>query len=388
MEKNMYQSVSMIKALIIMLVISSSFSSCKKKKDENGPVYNMSYKEAILESRKELGAHLISSFTPGMSVCVTIDGEVIWSEGLGYANKELKAPVTRETKFRIGTSSQLFTAFLMAKMEEEGKIDLDESFYTYIPNFPQKDFDFSPRMLAAQAAGFPQAPANEELKLDKKLVTLKDYVSLYENDPQVYEPNTYFLKSNYSWALLGILAEDITETRFPELIKEMVLDTLGLTNTQVDNYLAIIPNRSTNYHRDYIARLVNAPQVNLRSMAPALGFLSTADDLNKASLQLLKPDYFNEQSIKLFSEPYELSTGQLLNSSFGWLVTYDNDGRKVIGQSGNTVGGASAIAIYPEEKLVISMCANLDDNYNELPALQIARHFIDILDPKEEPKDE
>ncbi|MGQ7869508.1 serine hydrolase domain-containing protein [Sunxiuqinia sp. sy24] len=384
MEKKSTLAISMIKTFVPILVLILSFTSCKKEKTANSPIYKKDYKQAILDSRQELGAHLMSSFTPGASVSVSIDGEFVWSEGLGLANKELKAPVQRNTKFRIGNSSQLFTAYLIAKMQEEGQLDIDSSFYAYIPEFPKKQEDFTIQMLVRQTAGFAESSKRELIQQDDKIRTLKDYVKLHQNDSLVYKPDSYSLQSNYSLALLGILAEDISQKRFSELMHETIIDTLQLENTQLDNTMAIIENRSNTYDRDYIARLINAPEVNLSPMAPAIGFLSTADDLNLAAQQLLSPGFFSEETLKLFYEPYQLSSGQQLNTSFGWLVITDREGRKVIGQAGSTTGGASAIAVYPEHKLVITLCANVGTDFEELPVMQIAQHFLDIIDPKEQ----
>ncbi len=381
MEKQSTRIISVFRTVVPILVIILSFSSCNKKKPENGPIYKKEFKHAILDSRKDLGTYMMTSFTPGTSVCVSVDGDIVWSEGLGVASKELNAPATRETKFRIGSSSQLFTTFLIAKMQEEGLLDLDSSFYDYIPEFPKKDFDFTLRMLAVQVAGFPESSPSELLQQDSKLRTLKDYISKHENDPLVYEPNTYYFRSDYSLALLGILAEDLTKKSYASLVRETILDTLKLENTMIDNKMIIIPNRSDAYHRDYIARLINAPTVNLAPVAPAAGFLSTADDLNKAARQILAPGFFSQESIDLFQKPYELSTGQQLNSSFGWLATVDRDGRKLLGQIGSTIGGTSVIVVYPEEKLVVSVCSNLGDEMNELPVLEIAGHFLNQIAP-------
>ncbi len=381
MKKRSIRTISAIRTIVPILAIMLCFSSCNKKKPENGPIYKKEFKQAILDSRQTLSTHMITSFTPGTSICVSIDGEIVWSEGLGMASKELNAPATRETKFRIGSSSQLFTTFLIAKLQEEGLLDLDNSFYDYIPEFPKKDFDFTLRMLAVQAAGFPESQQQDLYQQESSIRTLKDYISHYENDPLVYEPNTYYFKSDYSLALLGILAEDLTEKSYSSLIRETILDTLKLNNTVIDNQMSIIPNRSNTYHRDYIARLVNAPQVNLAPMAPALGFLSTADDLNQAAQQILEPGFFSQESINLFQEPHELRSGQKLNSSFGWLATVDREGRKLLGQAGGTIGGSSVIAVYPEEKLVVSICSNLGDEMDELPVLKIANLFLKQINP-------
>lgn len=386
MKKRTNPTLSRIRNLALIFAVILSFSSCKKKKTENSPFFNLDYKQAILDSRNDLRTYLLTSSTPGLSITVSIDGKRVWSEGVGYANKELSAPANRNTKYRIGSASQLFTSFLIAKMQEEGKLNIDSSFYHYIPNFPKKQADFTIRMLMSQVAGFPESSKSEPLELDKNVRTLKDYIKTQENDSLVYQPNTYFFKSNYSVSLLGILAEEVAEKKYSKLIYDEILDTLHLENTFIDDTRSVIKNRSSYYFRDYIARLINAPEVNLRPLAPALGFLSTSEDLNTAAQQILEPGFFKQESIDLFRTPYKLSTGQQLNSGFGWLAAVDHEGRKLVGQVGNTIGGGSSIAIYPDQKLVVTMCANLGDELDELPVLRIADHFLAKIDPREPEK--
>ena len=382
MKKRFKTSAFFIKRFLPLVLFLLSFSACKEKKPEGSPIYNRAYKQAIIDSRKDLGNYMLTSFTPGTSVSVSVDGETVYSEGFGLASKELETPVQRHTKFRIGSSSQLFTIYLILKMQEQGLLDIDKSFYEYIPNFPKKQAEFTLRQLALQAAGFPLAK-NEDFQNDKELRTLKDFVKKFENDSLVYEPDTYFMKSDYSIAMLGILAEHVSKENYSKLIREMVLDTLHLDNTLPDNPYLIVPGRSDFYHRDYIARLINAPEVNLLPVLPALGFLSTADDLNAAAQLILKPGFFGQKDLDLMMQAHTLKTGQELNRSFGWIVSADRDGRKFVAQIGNTIGGSSAIIAYPEQKLVVSICANLGSDMDELPVLAIAGRFLEKIDPRE-----
>lgn len=380
-------SFLMIKSISLFIVILISFSACKKEKQKDAPIYKKAYKQPIVESRTDLKNYLLTTTTPGISVAVSVDGKLVWSEGIGLSNKELVVPANRNTKFRIGNTSQLFTTSLVLKLQEQGLLNIDKSLYEYIPKFPKKKTDFSIRMLAAQTSGFPETKKNDIVS-DKDLRSLKAYISKYENDSLVYEPGSYFLKSDFSIALLGILAETVTEKRFNKLVREELLDNLNLKNTVIDNPLIITSNRSDCYHRDYVARLINAPVVNLTPAAPAQGFLSTADDLNKAAQMILAPGILSQESINLILNPYKLNNKQELNRSFGWFVTTDKEGRKLVGQVGNIIGGSSGIVVYPEQKLVVSICANLDDEMSELPAFKIANNFLKYIDPPEESPEE
>jgi CubicO group peptidase (beta-lactamase class C family) len=64
-----------------------------------------------------------------MSIAVAVDGKLVWAEGFGLADLEQCVPVTRKTKFRIGSTSKPLTSagvvLLYDKAEQGGKLDRD-----------------------------------------------------------------------------------------------------------------------------------------------------------------------------------------------------------------------------------------------------------------------
>lgn len=68
--------------------------------------------------------------TPGLSVAVIRDGKVIKSKGYGLANVEHNVKVISDTIFELGSVSKMFTASLVMKLVEDGKVKLDESIRT------------------------------------------------------------------------------------------------------------------------------------------------------------------------------------------------------------------------------------------------------------------
>ncbi|MGW1950782.1 serine hydrolase, partial [Streptomyces sp. NPDC001940] len=51
----------------------------------------------------------------------------------GFANAESAAPVSRRTRFEIGSISKTFTAFLLGILADEGKVDLDAAVADHLP---------------------------------------------------------------------------------------------------------------------------------------------------------------------------------------------------------------------------------------------------------------
>ena len=90
----------------------------------------------------------------GLSISVSVNDTIIWSEGFSHSDlNQTKPIIPHETLFRIASISKPFTATLLGRLQEENKLDWDQSLYTYVPDFPQKKYDFTLRQLAMHRAG-------------------------------------------------------------------------------------------------------------------------------------------------------------------------------------------------------------------------------------------
>ena len=56
---------------------------------------------------------------------VAENGKIIFKKGFGLANFEWEIPNQTDTKFRLGSISKQFTALLIVKLAEDGKLKLD-----------------------------------------------------------------------------------------------------------------------------------------------------------------------------------------------------------------------------------------------------------------------
>ena len=68
------------------------------------------HKEAKLQARKMVKELVAQQNIPGLSVAVAVDGEIVWSEGFGFADLETRVEVRPLTRFRVGSVSKLLTA--------------------------------------------------------------------------------------------------------------------------------------------------------------------------------------------------------------------------------------------------------------------------------------
>ena len=65
------------------------------------------WSEAVRRSQRAMRTALTEQNLPGLSVAVGVGPDVVWSEGFGWADIETHARVTPETRFRIGTASNV-----------------------------------------------------------------------------------------------------------------------------------------------------------------------------------------------------------------------------------------------------------------------------------------
>ncbi|WP_346860872.1 serine hydrolase domain-containing protein [uncultured Draconibacterium sp.] len=359
--------------IVILFSVLFGLSNCKKA--ENDILYNKKYVKEIKEARKELGQFLASNFIPGASVAVMKDGEIIYSEGLGWASRDLEVRANRKTKFRIGGSSELFTNIIYQKLVEEGKLNPDSSIQHYYPQFPQKEYKISLQNLAQKTSGLRDATLKER-NWHAINITSEKGLDVFKDDPLATEPGLYQTESPYHYNVLGVVMEKVAAMNYYKLLEHYITDTLNLTNTSIDNPLTTIKDRSNFFDQNYIAQVVNAETYDLRYQAASNGILSNAEDLAKFGSALINSDYLAKETKDKLWEPTPLFNDIPSRMANGWMLFIDNSGRKIYGRTSSVIGGSSSIIIYPEENLIIAYACNLTGSMDKTPVFEVAMHFL------------
>src|SRR3954469_18897774 len=93
---------------------------------------------AVSRARTIVRAVLSEQNLPGLSVAVGVGGDIVWAEGFGWADVETRAPVTPQTRFRMGSASTSLTSAGVGVLLEKGQLNLDEEIQAYVPQFPKK----------------------------------------------------------------------------------------------------------------------------------------------------------------------------------------------------------------------------------------------------------
>lgn len=357
----------------MLLVLLISACSHKKQEKKLRIIRNKKYKTEILAGRDLLKTHLITNKT-AITISVSIAGQTIWSEGIGYSNVELKVQSLPEHKYRIGTTSGLLTAMLILKLQEEGKLDVNKKYTDYISESINKDWNFSLYNLACHSAGLQSFKIMDEL-VSKKYQNMDSLLYAHKNDKQIYPVNTTLIESSLGICMLGKVAENVTNEKYPKLIIEKIIRPLNLNETQVEISNVIIENKATCYARNMVAQLFLMPSVNVDVVAPALGIISTADDLNKLGQSIMNKELLSEDSYKLLLKSNILPDGSEYKYFMGMAEYTDNMQHNFYMTTGVVIGGSSLLVIYPKQKIVISACSNLSTDFTAYPFGDIIEIF-------------
>lgn len=362
----------------MILIVCGSFLSCKQKTADPSIVQSTKYKKSLLEANNKIGLFCSINSIPGLTVAVSIDNQLIWADGFGYSNQELKVKASPSHKFRIGQVTNAITAITAAKLVEDGKLMLDKPVAEYLPLMSKKKADFTIRQLGANSSGLRVAtePAGKGTNN-----SLDQQVASFINDDLEYEPGTRFQYTELGFDLIGYVIEKATGKKFNDVVKKTILDTLKLTNTVPDVFFRITENRSNAYDFNFMAQPIVASQIDLRGKEASAGYLSSVLDLVKIGNTILYPGFLKKETIDLLTKQFKLKDGREVQYSFGWIVSKDNKNRIYYGQRGSIQGGCSAILIFPEDKLVIAFAGNIKSDTCELPIFEIANIFLNELHP-------
>jgi CubicO group peptidase (beta-lactamase class C family) len=333
------------------------------------------YSISISQSEKIIKEVMRDANLPGLAVAISIKGELVWSKGFGYSDIEKEIPVSpSESKFRIGSVSKPLTAYGLALLYQQGKVDLEVPIQRYVPDFPKKKWEINLRQLAGHTAGIRHYRGNEFLS-DKSYPTVGEGLDIFKNDALIFEPETKYSYSSYGWNLISAAIENIANEPFLQYMEKKVFMELKMNNTEADYANKENLNR-TKFYQLAKGEITEAPYVDNSYKWAGGGFLSTAEDLNKFGNDILYSVHLKEQTLSDFLTPQYLSDGKSTNYGIGFRVNEDKKGRRWFGHSGGSVGGTTMWMVFPEEELVITTITNIGRaNWKDL-AFRISNQFL------------
>ena len=299
------------------------------------------------------------------SVLVARDGEVLLSEGFGFANLEWKIPNTPTTKFRLGSITKQFTAAAILLLEERGKLSLDDPIKKHMPDAPAAWDGVTIYHVLTHTAGIPDFTATPEFQTQKLAPsTAAKTVALFKDWPLQFAPGSEMRYSNSGYVLLGYLVERISGQSYAAFVRDNIFRPLGMNDTAYDVSAEIVERRAAGY-RVAVGGFKNAPYVDMTIPHGAGGLYSTTEDLLRWTRGLFGGKLLTSASLRKMTTPFKS------DYALG-VAAIQRDGRNfMITHSGGIEGFNTSLAFYPAEKITIVVLGNVNGAAPEQIAVQL-----------------
>jgi CubicO group peptidase (beta-lactamase class C family) len=296
------------------------------------------------------------------SALVAENGKIIFKKGFGSANFEWNIPNQPDTKFRLGSISKQFTAFLIVKLAEEGKLKLDVPITTYLPDYPKETGDkITIHNLLTHTSGIPNYTSVPNFMREKARnpYSPADFIKTFNTLPLEFTPGSKFNYSNSGYFLLGYIIEKISGKTYEQYLQETILTPLKMANTGYDHSNIILKNRAAGYEKEG-KKLSNAAYLDMSIPYAAGSLYSTVEDLYLWDQSLYTNQLLSEKSIESLFKPYIASGGAFYG--YGWFVEETDNGAKgklkTVGHGGGINGFNTIISRDLTDKNLIVLLNN------------------------------
>ena len=234
----------------------------------------------VAKYRKRIPELMAEQGIPGLAVALVDKDRTVWLAGFGRLDDGGSAPVNADTIFSVQSMSKLFTATAVMQAVAAGRLDLDEPITTYLPGFTvHSAFEEHPerkitlRMLLSHTAGFThEAPIGNNNELDPG--EFDAHVRSISETWLRFPVGTGYAYSNLGIDLAGYILERVEGTPFPEVVRQRLLEPLGMERSTFDRAaIRASGNRALGHVDPYPAPPLYEP------MTAAGGLYASARDL-------------------------------------------------------------------------------------------------------------
>jgi CubicO group peptidase (beta-lactamase class C family) len=315
---------------------------------------------------------------PAVSVAIAMNGSVVFSKAYGWADLENSVAATPASLFRTASVAKPMTAVGALELAEKGKLDLDAPIQKYCPAFPLKPWPITTRELLGHLAGI-RAYKDREIFSTVHYVNTIDGLSLFKDDPLLFEPGTRYEYSTYGYTVVGCVMEGASGERFPEYMAEHVFQPAGMDHVAVDDVYNLVPHRVRGYDR-LNGRVINAPLMDSSYKVPGGGYVATAEDLARFGAAIMGGKLLRAETISAMWTPQSTKDGNQTHYGMGWGVA-DLEGETIYAHSGSQPGTRTSLFVIPARKMAFAVMINMEST--DAPELNrsIGKTVVKALGP-------
>ncbi|WP_282694040.1 serine hydrolase domain-containing protein [Streptomyces sp. CC208A] len=203
------------------------------------PAPAVAFAEAVPAAGPDLSAVIAGlPRADATAALVRIGGtEGAWEGSAGVHDLETGAPADPTARFRAGSVTKVFTAATVLQLAAEGRIDLDRTARSYLPELiPGRYATVTVRQLlnhthGIPAAGMPGGTVEEWYENRFAVHEPEEMVRRATAKPREFRPGTRQHYLNIGYTIAGLIVERVTGDSYEKQVERRILRPLGLRDT-------------------------------------------------------------------------------------------------------------------------------------------------------------
>lgn len=207
----------------------------------------------------------VESTTPGVTQALITSDGFTWEGAAGLSNVGDGTPTKPDDIFAINSTTKAFTAATVLKLTESGELSLDDTLDKWLPdiaaNIPDGK-DITIRQLLNGSSGIPDYIADEKFQADvqasiasgtNKQFKPEELVEYIYGKPRFSgeRSSPTWVYPNTGYVIAGLIIEKATGMSYDQVVREQILNPLGLNHTFVSGKEEVVGNQALGYD-DYL----------------------------------------------------------------------------------------------------------------------------------------
>jgi CubicO group peptidase (beta-lactamase class C family) len=293
------------------------------------------------------------------SVLIAQDGQVLLSQGYGFADRVQGIPNTPKTRFHLASITKQFTAMAILILESQGKLSVEDPICSYIVVCPTAWQDITIHHLLTNTSGLSSRLDDIMATAAMDPATASDpayFIEITQGVPLGTRPGEQYAYSNFGYVLLAHIIEQVSGQSYAAFLEQVIFTPLNLRNMGYEDSSSGVALGYTDRYARTAAAYVSLP------ISDGAGQLySTTEDLYLWDQALKNDQLLPQTELDRMFKPFVRETEYPgFAYGYGWLMGKDQ-GQPVVGGAGWNAGFATLYVRYPEDGLTLIVLMNQGD---------------------------
>jgi CubicO group peptidase (beta-lactamase class C family) len=295
---------------------------------------------------------------PSVSIAVTRDGKTLLERAWGVANVATGQKADVSTTYRIGSVSKQFTAALVLKLVDRGKVALTDSIGRHLTGLRPEWRAITIEQLLNHTSGLPRDFI--DLKRVAENLSGDALIAMAARDTLVSKPGTVYAYSNTGYMLLGALVEKLYGKPYAAVLRDEVAKPLGLKSLGVCDDVAS-GHAAVGYIRSSDGKIGPPNYLHVSQNLGAGTICATAGDIAQWNYALHNGRVLSAASYAAMTTPRGVARGY----GFGLSVRKSSWASPALVHDGVTNGFSSHNGWYPADSLSVTLLYNARPRLDE-----------------------